>query len=126
MHRISDLVGKPFISGARGPDAYDCWGLAVEAFSRLGVEIPDYRLICGAVGTAVNKKRPEWVPCIGQIPVPALIVFTTLGLCDHVGVYVGDGKFIHSHIKTGVAITPTDHIYWKKRIEGYYLPGWLA
>lgn len=24
---VSELIGKPWVSGARGPDSFDCWGL---------------------------------------------------------------------------------------------------
>ncbi len=126
MPAISDLIGKPFKDGARGPDAYDCWGLAVEVFRRFGVEMPDYRISCGSVTGGVIEKRNEWVRCVGEIPAPALIVFTTAGITDHVGVYLGGGKFIHAHRSAGVVVAGVDHIFWKRRIEGYYVPGWLT
>lgn len=126
MPAISDLVGKPFHEDAMGPDAYFCWGLAVEVFHRFGITLPDYRKNCESVVNGVIANRDQWVRCAGEIPVPALIVFTTAGICDHVGVFLGGGKFIHAHEAGGVTVVPTDHIYWKKRIEGYYTPGWLA
>jgi hypothetical protein len=39
---VQDLVGKPYAHGARGPDAYDCWGLCVEVYRRRGIDLPDY------------------------------------------------------------------------------------
>lgn len=40
-HWAYDYIGKPWRSGATGPDAYNCWGLAVAcAKRRLGVEMP--------------------------------------------------------------------------------------
>ena len=125
MHRIADLVGKPFRDDAMGPYAYCCWGLAVEVFCRFGVLLPDYRAACASVAGGVTANREQWVRCAGEISVPALIVFTTAGICDHVGVYLGGGKFIHAHETGGVSVIPTNHIFWKKRIEGYYRPGWL-
>ena len=124
MSLISDLVGKPFKDGAMGPDAYCCWGLAVEVFRRYGIKLPDYWTDCVTVASGVTENRDKWVRCTGKIPVPALIVFTTAGVCDHVGVYIGNGRFIHAHETAGVVVTRTDHPFWKKRIEGYYVPGW--
>ena len=126
MLQTSDLVGKPFKEGAMGPDKYCCWGLALEVFRRAGVALPDYHISQDSVAGGVTENRDKWVRCTGEIPVPALIVFTTTGMCDHVGVYLGFGKFIHAHETAGVVITRTDHIFWKKRIEGYYRPGWLT
>jgi cell wall-associated NlpC family hydrolase len=117
MLQTSDLVGKPF-------EEIKCWELAVEVFRRAEIVLPDYATECGAIETGVTEKRNQWVRCAGNIPVPALIVFMSHGICDHVGVYLGGGKFIHAHEASGVTICRTDHPAWKRRIEGYYVPGW--
>lgn len=109
-----------------GPDAYCCWGLAVEVFRRFGIALPDYRKNCASVASGIIANRKQWVRCAGEIPVPALIVFTTAGICDHVGVFLGDGKFIHAHESAGVVVARTDHVFWRTRVEGYYTPGWLV
>ena len=124
MLQTSDLVGKPFKDGAMGPNAYSCWGLTAEVFHGFGIELPDYLTECITVANGVTEKQSQWVRCTGEKPVPALLVFCTNGLPDHVGVYLGMGKFIHAHESTGVTICRTDHPFWKKRIEGYYKPGW--
>lgn len=36
----ADLVGLPFVSGARGPAAFDCWGLVLELRRRLALPLP--------------------------------------------------------------------------------------
>ena len=126
MCQTSDLVGKPFRESGRGPDAYDCWGLAVEVFRRFGIAIPDYRISCESVTSGVMDKREQWARCVGEIPAPALVVFTTAGITDHIGVYLGAGKFIHAHKSAGVVVAVTNHVFWKRRIEGYYVPGWLT
>lgn len=40
--RYADLLGKPFKYGGRGPDYYDCYGLAIELYRRHGITLPDY------------------------------------------------------------------------------------
>jgi cell wall-associated NlpC family hydrolase len=47
MHTLSprlyaDLLGKPFADGGRGPDSFDCVGLAIEVQRRRGLDIPDF------------------------------------------------------------------------------------
>jgi cell wall-associated NlpC family hydrolase len=37
---VEGLVGKPFQWGARGPDAYDCWGLVTAALQGVGLPVP--------------------------------------------------------------------------------------
>ena len=34
------LLGAPFAVAGRGPDAWDCWGLCLEALTRLGRPVP--------------------------------------------------------------------------------------
>lgn len=40
---LDDFVGLPYAEGARGPDAYDCYGLVAAVFWHLrGIELPDW------------------------------------------------------------------------------------
>ena len=43
MIEISDLLGKPYTDGGRGPDSYDCYGVVLEVAHRMGVELTDIR-----------------------------------------------------------------------------------
>ena len=125
---MADLVvSGRFKDGGRGPVDFDCWGLASEVFKRYGVSVPDYKISCDAimeVDAQMNAERTSWARCEGEPPIPSLVVFADRGLCSHVGVYIGDGRFIHAYEKTGVSITPTNHIFWKSRVEGFYIPRW--
>ena len=122
---FSDLLGKTFVNGGRGPEKYDCYGLATEVFRRFGIELPDYRISCedaSLINQTVESERNQWISCI--VPqVPALVVLRfNSHLYNHVGVYIGDGKFIHTAKKTGVRLDRISDLYWKHRIEGYYVP----
>jgi cell wall-associated NlpC family hydrolase len=37
---LNDLIGRPYRFGARGPDAFDCWGAVLEVRRRLGLPTP--------------------------------------------------------------------------------------
>lgn len=128
MNRIVDLIGKEFKDGGRGPDEYDCWGLVTEVFKRFSIEIPDYKISCEAkaeINGQINTERPKWLRCMGEMPVPALVVMMEQGVCNHTGVYIGNGQFLHARERSGVAIESLESLIWKKRIEGIYVPGWL-
>ena len=122
-----DLIGVPFADGGRGPDSFDCWGLCLEVFRREGITLRDYRLCChdseGFRGNFEIERpawrRHEWP----DIPSPAVVAlrFNTTAV-NHVGVYIGDNKFLHTREKTGVVIERVDSPYWKRRIEGFYTP----
>ena len=37
---LAELPGMPFMRGARGPAAFDCWGLVLEVRRRLDLPMP--------------------------------------------------------------------------------------
>ena len=47
-----------------------------------------------------------------------LVFFNTTGGVSHVGMYLQNGKFIHSSTSNGVAISSLDDNYWKARFIG--------
>lgn len=124
-----DLIGKPFTDGGRGPDTYDCYGLASEIFRRYGVDLPEYSICCedaSSINAAIDGNRKTWVRCEDEPPVPSMVVMR-LGSewCNHTGVYIGHGQFIHTRERIGVHIDRIDAINWRHRIEGIYVPEWV-
>jgi len=119
----NDLVGKEFRDGGRGPDAYDCWGLAREAYGRFGKDLPEYRISCGdseSIDSAARGVEAKWRK-LDKPAVPCLLVFSFDGsFVTHIGVYIGKGRFIHCREKVGVVIERTDHPYWSRHLVGYY------
>jgi peptidoglycan DL-endopeptidase CwlO len=47
-----------------------------------------------------------------------LVFFDTYKLDGHVGIYIGNGKFIGSQSSTGVSIEDMTKGYWKERFNG--------
>jgi cell wall-associated NlpC family hydrolase len=78
-------VGKPYVWGATGPDAYDCSGLTQAAWAAAGVSLPrtTYQQIDAGQRIPVSRLRP------GDL------VFYFSGV-SHVGMYVGDGEIVHA------------------------------
>ena len=128
MIDYTDLIGVPFVDGGRNPKVgLDCYGLVTEVFKRFAVNLPDYRICCedtATINEEINKQRPRWIkqdPT--NLPVPCLVVikFNTV-FCNHTGVYIGNGKFIHTRQRIGVNVEDIDSIIWKRRIDGFYVP----
>jgi cell wall-associated NlpC family hydrolase len=46
-----------------------------------------------------------------------LVFFKTSEQERHVGVYVGDGKFLHASVKVGVTVSELDNQYWKTKYD---------
>lgn len=127
---LSDLIGAPFVDGGRDPRmGLDCWGLACEVFRRYGFSLLDYQISCedaSRIDAQVAADLPEWVRCSGPYPVPALVVMRfNSQLCNHVGVHIGGGQFLHTAKRTGARVERLDHFYWARHIEGIYVPGWI-
>lgn len=123
--KLTDLLGKRFADHGRGPDKFDCYGLAAEVFKRYGVNLPDYKISCknaSKIDSTIEKERSNWKR-LDKPENPSLVVMRfNSNLYNHVGVYIGNGQFIHTARKTGVRIESVESIYWKNRIEGYYVP----
>ena len=122
----ADLVGKPFRDGGRGPDAYDCWGLAKEVFTRAGWRnLPDYPISCydaANISRQIDEERPQWIRLDApEAPCLIAIRFNTVRLVNHCAVYIGNGKMLHIREKTAAVIERIDSIMWRRRIEGYYI-----
>lgn len=128
MFEYADLIGVPFVNrGREVATGLDCYGLAMEVFKRQGIELPEFWISCEDASrinetVEAEKANGRWAR-IGRPEAPCIIVLRFNRFeWNHVGVYIGAGKFIHTARKTGVRIERLDHPYWRQRIEGYYIP----
>jgi hypothetical protein len=89
------------------------------------VELPDYKLCChdseGFQKLFSNDVTGRLRHDGADIPVPSVVAIRfNSPFVNHVGVYIGGGRFLHTREKTGVVAERTDAPYWKHRIVGYY------
>jgi cell wall-associated NlpC family hydrolase len=107
---VKGLVGMRFVKGGRNPRyGLDCWGLVMEVCGRYGVKVPDVR-----IGEFDKHWEAVEVPNEGDV---ALIAIHPEHV-NHAGVYVGDGRIIHTTAATGAVVT---HVKaFGDRIVGYY------
>lgn len=124
-----DWVGIPYAN--RGRDiktGLDCWGLLIEFYRRtLGIELPSYEAAydnSSDMNQTVNaikyeKKDFDWK----KVASPAYgdaILLRVLGHPCHVGVYLGDGRMLHTLTGHDSAIESIEGYKWKNRIDGFY------
>lgn len=120
---LSDLLGRSFLYGGRGPLAFDCYGLVMEIYKRRGIALPDFgsspstawqhRMILEGRKLFTELSKPE----------PFCIVTFSIrpGFTTHVGVVLEDGvRFMHIMAKTEVTIERLDSLTWKRKITGYF------
>ncbi|MGW9305363.1 NlpC/P60 family protein [Streptomyces cyaneofuscatus] len=78
-------IGKPYVWGATGPNAFDCSGLTQAAWKAAGVSLP--RTTYTQINAGQRVSRSELAP--GDL------VFFYSGI-SHVGLYIGGGQMIHA------------------------------
>jgi cell wall-associated NlpC family hydrolase len=123
----TEFIGIPFVDGGRDKNGTDCFGLVRMIYhAKYGIMLPEFNISCmdfSRIGNEIENNREYWKEVEPESIVPSLIVFRFMSdYCNHVGVYVGDGKFIHTRQKVGSNVDRVDSIHWKSRIEGYYTP----
>jgi N-acetylmuramoyl-L-alanine amidase len=100
-------LGTPYVSGGNTASGFDCSGYVQYVMSNFGIEMPRSSTEQYSIGTRVDKS--ELLP--GD-----LVYFKYSANSDrlgHVGIYVGDGNFIHSTVPgQTVKISPLNTGYF--------------
>ena len=106
-----DLLGRPYVYEASGPHSFDCSGFAMYVFRSVGVNLPHNAQKQFARGVKVSR---------GKLEAGDLVFFGYYGSADirHVGIYLGNGEFIHASTKKGVIITAMDSPYYAGNYKG--------
>jgi cell wall-associated NlpC family hydrolase len=95
----ASLVGTPYHFGGADAAGFDCSGLALYVHERVGLVIPR---------TAAEQQRAARPVTFAQLAPGDLVFFDIRGhAIDHVGIYAGDGRFIHAP-RRGHAVTYGD------------------
>ena len=89
-------VGKAYVYGASGPNAYDCSGLTMRAWGAAGVGLPHSSSAQQGSGTRVSESELQ----------PGDLVFYYSPV-SHVGMYIGNGLIVNAlNPGAGVRVSP--------------------
>ena len=112
MLRALALVNAPYRYGGRTPAGFDCSGFVGYVFAETaGVALPRRSEEISRLGESLSAD---------QLAAGDLVFFNTLGRpYSHVGIYVGDGRFIHAPARRGrVRVESIADPYWAVRFNG--------
>ncbi len=111
LKRAMGLLGTPYRWGGTSPDGFDCSGLVGYVFkTALGIELPRVsREMARDDAAALIKDR-------NSLTAGDLVFFGRRGRVDHVGIYVGDGRFLHAPSRgKDVQIDTLASGYWSEK-----------
>lgn len=87
VERAKTAIGTPYVRGGTSMSGFDCSGFVQWAYKSVGVKLPRTAREQSVLGTPIDFDEME----AGDI-----VAFRHPRRGYHTGIYVGDGKFIHS------------------------------
>jgi len=106
------LIGADYRFGGRNPEAgLDCSGMVSYIYEQaVGLKLPHNAALIARLGREIE---------VSALQPGDLVFFNTLDRpFSHVGIYVGDGRFVHAPARDGkVKISSLKSGYYAKRLE---------
>jgi len=113
LMRAISLVGTPYRYGGNTPEGgFDCSGLVNYVFrDMLDLRLPrTSRDLYAYQGPRIDP---------GRLTTGDLVFFGSGGSVSHVGIYVGEGRFVHAPSTGGtVRLDHLDGAYWRSNYSG--------
>lgn len=124
---VEQYICVPFKSGGRDMHGADCWGLTRMALKHLtGKDLPSY---ADAYDNALDVEQTSYVIVKGALAIAAPVdepeigdvcVMRSEGRINHVALYIGNGRILHTDANVGACTPRIDEHYIKGRIVGWY------
>jgi cell wall-associated NlpC family hydrolase len=110
LEAVDDWYGVRYRTGGNTKKGIDCSGFTEAVFLAVyGMQIP---------AVAREQYRACRKIATGELEEGDLVFFNTTGGVSHVGVYLGNSKFIHATVSKGVMVNGLYESYYAKRYIG--------
>lgn len=110
LNHAFSYLGTPYLMGGTGNGVFDCSGFVMRMFQSQGVSLPR------TADVQFNAGRPV---ARGDEHAGDMVFFETyLPGPSHVGIYLGNGQFIHASSSRGVTISSLKQPYYAQRYLG--------
>ena len=108
-----DVMGTPYQWGGTDDNGFDCSGLIQYAYGEHGIILPRVSRDQMRQGVAVETR-------VGDLRPGDLLGFSVEGRgISHIGLYIGDGQFIHSAsrgvVTTSLTAQDANSVWWQRR-----------
>lgn len=111
VKKAKSAIGTPYVLGGSAPGGFDCSGLVQWAYNSVGVSLPRTAREQASVGQKVRDVK--------DMRAGDIVAFRHPKRGYHTGIYVGDGKFVHSPRKrTSVRINSLSDPYFRTTLLG--------
>ena len=107
-HSALRFLGVPYVFGGTSTSGFDCSGFVQHVFAMMHIALPRTADAQYDVGRATRGG-----PRAGD-----LVFFDTYGGVSHVGIYLGEGRFVHASSSHGVMVSKLSDSYWAARYVG--------
>lgn len=122
MFDYTYLLDKRFKYGGRGPDVFDCYGLAIEIYKVHGIDLPDFGLIIQSheIHTQVESAKSLFIPTEKPTFLSIAAFQIIPRYITHIGVMLDRKRFIHIMRDTKVSVENIHSLEWKCKIRGFF------
>ena len=118
-----DLIGAPYAFGYSGPEFYDCYGLVIEIYRRLGIYLPKQLLVSDnpkEIEDCINANKARWVETSSPKAYDVILFSIAPRFISHIGLVLDSRRFLHTMLGRNACIEYYDKIPWKNRVRGFY------
>jgi len=110
LNYAKTLIGVPYVAGGMSARGFDCSGYVKYVFGNFGINLSR---------TAGEQYNAGQKVSSAEAKPGDFVAFSSGSYISHIGIYLGNGKFISATSSRGVAVDSVRGPYWGSRFLGF-------